>query len=102
MQAPSSADAEHDAELVAINALGFLAGREEDLGRFLALSGIDPADLRSLVGDPEFLGGVLDFLLGNEALLLAYAAEAGIPPETVALARRQLDRGRPPLESSES
>jgi len=99
MQAPPTAP---DAELVAVNALGFLADRPEDLGRFLALSGIDPADLRGLAGDPDFLGGILDFLLGDESLLLAYSADAELPPETIALARRQLDRGRRTLESWES
>jgi hypothetical protein len=102
MQAPPSQPTAPDAELVAINALRFLAGRHEDLGHFLAVSGVNPADLRRLAGDPAFLGGILDFLLGNESLLLAFAADAGLPAEAVVRARRQLDLGRPPLESSES
>lgn len=101
MEEPRTRAGGYDPELVAINALQFLAGREEDLGRFLALSGVDPADLRRLAGDTTFLGGVLDFLLGNEALLLNFADEAGLPPETIATARRQLDPGQPPLESSQ-
>ena len=46
----------HDAEAIAINVLKFLAGRPEELGRFLTLSGIDPADLRELAADTQFLG----------------------------------------------
>jgi hypothetical protein len=90
-----------DAEMVAINALRFLAGREEELGRFLALSGVAPADLRRLAGDGAFLGGVLDFLLGDEALLLTFAEEAGIQPEAIAVARRQLDGRQDPLDSGQ-
>lgn len=76
------------AEMTAISALAFLAGRPEDLGRFLALSGIDPTALRRIAGEPEFLAGVLDFLIGDDALLVAFAADAGIPPERVAATRR--------------
>jgi hypothetical protein len=91
-----------DAEMIAINALQFLAGRPEELARFVALSGIDPADLRRLAGDSEFLSGILDFLLADEALLLVFAAEAGLPPEKIANARRRFDRGQRPLESGEN
>lgn len=90
-----------DAEMVAISALRFLAGREEELGRFLALSGVDPTDLRRLAGDSAFLGGVLDFLLSDEALLLSFAQEGGIQPETIAVARRQLDGSQAPLDSGQ-
>ena len=91
----------HDAEAIAINALKFLAGRPEELGRFLTLSGIDPADLRELAADTQFLGGVLDFLLADEALLLVFAAEAGLAPNAIADVRRSLEHGRRPLESGE-
>jgi Protein of unknown function (DUF3572) len=89
-----------DAELTAIKALEFIASRPEEFGRFLALSGVDPADLRQIAGDIEFLGGVLDFLLADEALLLVFSTEAEFPPHMVADARRQLDAGRA-LESGE-
>jgi len=78
------------AELLAVNALTFLAGRPEALGRFLALSGVGPHSLRDAAADPAFLAGVLDHLLGDEALLVAYAAAADVRPERVAEARRAL------------
>lgn len=102
MRDAPSPSGEQDAELTAINALQFLAGRAEELGRFLALSGVDPAQVRRLAEDNAFLGGVLDFLLADEALLLAFTAEAGLGPDSVAIARRRLDPGRPPLESGEA
>jgi hypothetical protein len=96
---PRSSDS--DAEMIAINALRFLAGRPEELGRFMALSGIDPADLRGLAGDTDFLGGVLDFLLSDEALLLVFAQDADLAPNAIAGARHLLERGRRPLGSDE-
>jgi len=78
------------AELAAIDALSFLAGEPEALGRFLALTGIEPAMLRGAAADPMFLAGVLDYFLGDEPLLVAYASRAGIPPADIAAARRAL------------
>jgi hypothetical protein len=82
---------EPDAETVAIKALSFLAGRSEDLGRFLALTGVDPSSLRHSVADPGFLGGVLDFLLFDEPLMMVFAEAEGIAPAAIAKARHRLD-----------
>ncbi len=78
------------AEAVAAQALAFIAAEEDRLGRFLALSGLAPGNLRAQVREPAFLGGVLDYLLGDEALLLAFAEHLGVAPETPAAARRLL------------
>jgi hypothetical protein len=78
------------AELLAIDALGYLANEPEALSRFLALSGIGPAMLRSAAADAGFLVGVLDYFLGDEPLLIAYATHASIPATRVASARRAL------------
>lgn len=79
-----------DPEAVAIAALGFIAGDPERLGRFLSLTGIGPETLRSAAGEPGFLARVLDHIAEDEALLLAFAANAGFAPEAVAAARRAL------------
>jgi hypothetical protein len=81
------------AETLAIEALGYIAGEPEALGRFLSISGIGPATLRRAAADPAFLAGVLDFLLSDEPLLIAFAGHAGIPPERVAKARRAFGGG---------
>ena len=78
------------AELLAVDALSFLAGEPEALGRFLALTGIGPGMLRAAAGDPGFLTGVLDYFLSDEPLLVAYARHARIPETEVAAARRAL------------
>ena len=80
------------AEMLAIRALGYLAGDHEQLARFLALTGITPEDLREAAASPSFLSGVLDFFLGDEATLLAFAASAGADPADIAVAREVLSR----------
>jgi hypothetical protein len=68
------------AEALAIQALTFIAGDGERLGRFLAATGIGPAQIRPASGEPGFLTGVLDYLVGDESLLAAFAAETGFEP----------------------
>jgi hypothetical protein len=75
---------------IAAQAIAFLATDEDRLGRFLVLTGLSPAELKAGLGQPAFLGAVLDHLLGDEALLLAFAESAGLAPELPAAARRWL------------
>lgn len=86
-QGPNPAEA---AEILAIQALAFIAQDEERLGRFLAVTGIGPAQIRDAAKEPHFLAGVLDHIAADEAMLLAFAEQAGIKPSTVAHARRVL------------
>jgi hypothetical protein len=88
----SVADGPSAAE-VAAQALGFLAADTERLGRFLALSGLDPSTIREAARDPAFLPAVLDHLLSDERLLIAFSQERGLPPESVARARQSLAYG---------
>jgi hypothetical protein len=75
---------------LAIVALGYLAGDAEHLARFLALTGIGPGDIRAAAAEPGFLAGVLDYVAGDEALLRAVAAHAGVTPEELERARQAL------------
>ncbi len=79
-----------NAETVAIQALGWIAADEERLGRFMGLAGLSVDELRVRAGEPEFLGGVLDFVLENETLLVEFAAHAGLKPDAVLRLRRAL------------
>jgi hypothetical protein len=81
------------AEALAVQALAWMAGDPDLIGRFLAVSGAGPADLRSRASEPEFLGFVLDFLLADEAALLAFAAAENIRPELPMRARAALPGG---------
>ncbi len=84
-----------DAGMVAVQALAFLAADEDRLGRFLALTGIEPAEIRAAAREPGFLAAVLEHVAGDEALLLAFAANAGLAPESVTAAQAAL-AGPPP------
>ena len=79
-----------EAEILAISALGFLASESERLQRFIDLSGLDLAAIRSGATNSAFLGGILDHLLADERLLLVFAEERQIRPERIAQLRRKL------------
>jgi hypothetical protein len=78
-------------ESVAIKALSFLATDAELLSRFLALSGLEPANLRRAAARPGFLAGVMAFIAGDEHTLLKFASASGLAPESVAAACRKLN-----------
>jgi hypothetical protein len=78
------------AESLAVQALAYLANDPEQLARFLALSGIGPQAIRAAAADPQFLAGVLDYVTGEEKLLLALADHLQMKPEQVWRARTAL------------
>ncbi len=78
------------AEIVAIQALSFVAGDPERLGVFLAESGIGPETLRNAAKDPNFLISVLDFVLRDDATVKAFASASELHPTNVAAARQVL------------
>jgi hypothetical protein len=82
------------AEIVAVQALSFVAGDAERLGLFLAESGIGPETLRSAAADPHFLASVLDFVLRDDATVRAFATVSQLDPTSIAAARDALDEER--------
>jgi hypothetical protein len=80
---PAPSLTQQAAEGLAIQALTFIAGDGERLGRFLATTGIGPAQIRAAAQEPGFLIGVLDYLAGDERLLSAFAAETGVNPADI-------------------
>lgn len=78
------------AQALALTALAHLLGDKDRAARFCAATGLSGEDLPPLLGDPAFLGGVLDFVLDDEVLLAEIAAAAELSPEAIAGARRQL------------
>ena len=81
--------------MVAIEALGFIAEEPERLDRFLALSGIGPESLRDAAREPNFLLGVLEYLVGDESLLRQFSGARDIEPEMVSAAHDLLTGTRP-------
>lgn len=84
----------HGAESIAVAALGYLASEPDRLARFMALSGIDAAELRARAGDRDMLAAILEHVLGDESLLLVFAASAGLAPQSIAPAAELLHGGR--------
>ncbi len=68
---------------LALRGLAFLAADAGRLGRFLAVTGCGPAELRALADTAEFQAAVLQHLLSDESLLLTFAAESGVAAETI-------------------
>jgi len=81
------------AEELAVSALTWIAGQADIAAAFLDASGAAPEDLRTNAENPDFLGFVLDFLMADEAALLAFAADRGVPPTLPARARAGLPGG---------
>ena len=75
---------------LATDALIFLATNENSLAKFLSVSGYRPEDIRKHAHSPEFLAGVLDFILEDESMLLAFTANGNHDPEMIVPARDQL------------
>ena len=78
------------AEVLAAQALAFIAEDDTRMSAFLSATGIEPAAIRDAAGEPGFLGGVLDHMLSDESLLTAFADSAGLDPMGIAKARRAL------------
>jgi hypothetical protein len=78
------------AESLAVQALSYLAGEPERLGRFLALSGLGPDQVRLAAAQPGFLAGVLEYLGSDESLLVGFADHLRIDPAEVARAQAVL------------
>lgn len=71
------------AETIAAQGLAFLAGDRARLHLFLQATGLEPGDLRARAGAPDVLLAVLEYLSGDESLLLVFAEACKIAPESI-------------------
>jgi hypothetical protein len=85
--APRNTINQAQAAEIAVKALGLLASEPERLARFLALTGLGPETIRGAAASPGFLGAVLDYIAGDEALLMALVNEMDEKPEIIIQAR---------------
>jgi len=85
-----------NAERVGIQVLGWLAGHDDLLTRFLGMTGIAADDMRIRAQEPEFLGFVLDFLLTDDAMVMAFCDDANMATEQPMQARGALPGGEVP------
>jgi hypothetical protein len=80
-----------DAETIALRALGFLAEDPKRLQRFMSLTGLEPGDLSEAAETAPIQAAVLDYLLGDESLLMVFCGHASLRPDAVPAARALLD-----------
>lgn len=78
------------AETIALDALAFLAGRPEDLERFLGNSGINVDELRHRAADPDMLRAVTEFVLSDDALVNGFCEEQNLDPRDIHVANHVL------------
>ena len=79
MNTPLKRVTREEAENVAVGAFSFITSDEERLGRFLAVSGLQPDTIRSAAASPGFL----DYVVSDEPLLVALAKELNTKPEHI-------------------
>ena len=82
-----------EAEMVAVQALGWLASNDDLMPVFLGATGASAEDLRAQAGDPAFLGSVLDFLAMDDAWIVGFCDAAGLAYEAPMRARAALPGG---------
>ena len=85
---------QEQAEIIALDALRYIAAEQKVCEAFVAQSGSSPDDLAAHAKDPDFLAGILDFLLSHEPTLLEFCAANNLEPTLPAAARRALPGGQ--------
>ncbi|WP_342449791.1 DUF3572 domain-containing protein [Sphingomonas jejuensis] len=81
-----------DPRQAALMALGWTLSDDERASRLLALTGLDPADLRSRLEDDAVLAAILRFLETHEPDLIACADAIDVPPADLVASREALER----------
>ena len=89
-QRPSNRESHDDDLAMALGALAWTVGDGDRAGRLLALTGLDPDDLRARAGEPALLAAVIGFLAAHEPDLIACAEALGTTPEALAALQGRL------------
>lgn len=82
------------AETVGLQALAWLAADDELFGTFLGASGAGASDVAEAAGRPEFLGAVLDFVMMEDAWVMAFCDAGGLGYTVPMAARAALPGGQ--------
>jgi Protein of unknown function (DUF3572) len=78
--------------MLAIQALAFIAEEPDRLSAFLTVTGLTSELIREAAREPGFLAGVLEHMLGDENLLIAFSQSAGIDPADIGRASNAFRR----------
>lgn len=89
----NAGNARKAAETLAAQAFSWVAGDVDLLNAFMAMTGAAPADLVRNVASPAFLGTVLDYILTEDRLVIAFCDSRGLPYAAPLQARGLLPGG---------
>jgi len=78
------------AEIVAIQSLGWLVTQDDLLSSFLAATGAGVGELKERAADPVFLASVLEFLTSDDASVRSFCDSLGLAYDTPLRARYAL------------
>ena len=81
------------AQVVAIQALGWLVGNNELLPVFMGSTGISAEDLKASLEDTSLLVSVMDFILMEDQRVLDFCEVAGFDPHKLQSVRHALPGG---------
>ena len=70
-----------DISVLGLQMLAWLAKEPERLAAFCDATGYTVDSLKSSIAGPEVALAALEYLLGDESLLLQFCAETGTPPD---------------------
>ena len=79
-----------DAEILAINVLGWLRQNEDVLLPFFAQTGAGMEHVREGAADPYFLASVMDFVMTQDEWVVSCAEHVMVEPQIFLEARAQL------------
>ena len=82
-------------EIIGLQAVAWLASHDELLPVFLGATGASEANFREELRDPGFQSAVLDFILMDDAWIVAFCDAAGLDYQAPAKARMALGGGVP-------
>lgn len=85
---------QESAEVLALQALAWLAGQEDLLPVFLNATGAGLDDLRARAGEAEFQGAVLDFVMQDDAWVVGFCDAHGLSYTAPQAARAALPGGQ--------
>ena len=81
------------AQVIAIQALGWLVGNDELLPVFMGSTGTSAKDLKARVEDTSLLVSVMDFILMEDQRVLDFCEVAGFDPHKLQSVRYTLPGG---------
>jgi hypothetical protein len=80
-----------DADVLGLQALVWTIGEPDRADRLIAVTGLDPDDLRARAGEPSVLAAVIGYLESHEPDLVACATALAVPPQALVGARHALE-----------